>query len=407
MKKVLFVIVFLISAIAIAQEEEKESDSDSELNILTAPASPGANLLGFATSDIEKPTELSDLMLSLQTASSSFSKLISNYAVDFAPFLALKMAGDISIDGKSRDKNIIPQTFVLSLAVKNTDSTETVLNKESVYGALGFKFSIVRGNFDDTTVKQLKIIDSLQAKKILLLQDVSNTIQTDKGILELENERNKLLESHSEDSKEIKDVKAKIEKETEKVTAKVDLSNKTLVDEIDVLIQKTASKFQISRIGWSWDFAGGISSEFVDKNFSKAKINNAGLWTTGGFSFQKSGTCLALVRYLYNPNQIYANDNAVNEWDNISTLDAGFRYVYGESQSKFNLSLEAIYRSVIGNSHIDPTWRLVFNTDYAIYKNQKLTFSFGRNFDGTTTKDGNLIAALSFVKGFGNSRTIK
>jgi Tol biopolymer transport system component len=49
---------------------------------------------------------------------------------------------------------------------------------------------------------------------------------------------------------------------------------------------------------------------------------------------------------------------------------------------------------------------LVFNAAYDIGQNQQLTFSFGRNFDGTITKDGNLIAALNFVKGFGASRKI-
>ena len=46
----------------------------------------------------------------------------------------------------------------------------------------------------------------------------------------------------------------------------------------------------------------------------------------------------------------------------------------------------------------------MFNIDYAILKNQKLTFSFGKNYDGTTTKDGNLIATLGMVFGFGNKR---
>ncbi len=47
---------------------------------------------------------------------------------------------------------------------------------------------------------------------------------------------------------------------------------------------------------------------------------------------------------------------------------------------------------------------LVFNADYAIWKNQKLTFSFGKNFDGAISKGGNLIAALTFLAGFGNKR---
>ena len=151
--------------------------------------------------------------------------------------------------------------------------------------------------------------------------------------------------------------------------------------------------------------AGGISAEFVDKNFSKSRVNNAGLWSTAGYTDEKFGTGLMLVRYLYNPDKIYAKDNGVNDLGDISTLDAGFRYVLGKPQSRLNISLEAIYRSVLSNIDLDSSWRFVFNADYTIVKNQKLTFSFGRNFDGTTTKDGNLIAALTFIKGFGSSRT--
>ena len=110
MKKTVVIIMIHFSAFVFAQGDDKVVVED--LNLLTAPASPGANLLGFATSDIEKPTELTDFMVSLQSATSSLTKLPSNYAVDFVPFLLLKKAGDISLDGQSKDKNIFKQTLV-------------------------------------------------------------------------------------------------------------------------------------------------------------------------------------------------------------------------------------------------------------------------------------------------------
>lgn len=406
MKKILFILaVFQISLSVTAQTEDDKQESASDLNLLTAPASPGSSLLGFATSDIEKPTELSDLMVSLQTASSSFSKVPSSYAVDFAPFLALgKGVGDISTKGQGSNSHVIPQTFVLSLAVKNTDSTETVLNKESVYGALGFKFSIIRGKYDKVTRKQLNEIHTLQSKKIILLGKVADALVDDSVIDTLLDEKAR-AESVG-DSAKVREIKEKLEKRNGEISAEIDLENKVEIDKIDELLEQVASKFQIARIGWNWDLAGGVSTEFVNKNFSKSRVNNAGIWTTAGFSFEKSGTGLLLARYLYNPDKIFADDNAINDIDDISTFDIGVRYVYGKSQAKLNLSLEAVYRSAMGNTDIDPTWRLAFNADYAIYKNQKLTFSFGRNYDGTTNEDGNLIAALSFIKGFGNKRTV-
>jgi hypothetical protein len=65
-----------------------------------------------------------------------------------------------------------------------------------------------------------------------------------------------------------------------------------------------------------------------------------------------------------------------------------------------------MYRSVLTNSIIDPSWRLVFSVEYDIGFNQKLSFNFGRDFDGTTQKGGTLIGMLNFIAGFGNKRAI-
>ena len=57
-----------------------------------------------------------------------------------------------------------------------------------------------------------------------------------------------------------------------------------------------------------------------------------------------------------------------------------------------------------------PTWKsivgLTFNAKYSVGFNQKITFAFGRNFNGTVTKTGNLIAALNFIRGFGSNKKI-
>jgi len=56
---------------------------------------------------------------------------------------------------------------------------------------------------------------------------------------------------------------------------------------------------------------------------------------------------------------------------------------------------------------LDPSWRLVLSTEYEVAKNRKVTFSFGRNFDGAISKGGNLIAAINFIAGFGGERKVK
>lgn len=408
MKKVLFTFTFsMLSILSIAQEDKVD------LDVLRAPSSPSSNLLGIATTDIDKPTDISSFVVSIQSASNSYSKFPSNYALDFSPFyLFMKKNTDFTTDGlKSKKfKDILKQTFIISTAISNPDSTNVSFNSNSTYAAIGFKFSIFRGDFDSITTSNLDKIKILQHDLTLLnkknIQEyLSNSDDEYKELLKKREEmvKGKPLEEIEKiiDSKEYKEIEEKLslrlhnfgesQKKEEQQKIKDDIKN-------------IASEFQLERIGFSWDVNGGISNEFRNRNFNNSKVYNAGIWTNFGYTNKYGLSLLGLVRYLYNPETIYALDNSINTSDNVSTLDAGGRIVYSKSQSKFSISAEAVYRSVLSKQEIDPTWKFLLNADYSIFKNQKLTFSFGRNFDGTTTKDGNLIAALTFIKGFGNKK---
>ena len=144
--------------------------------------------------------------------------------------------------------------------------------------------------------------------------------------------------------------------------------------------------------------------EYVNKNFSNSRVYNSGLWVTTGANYKNGWTILGLARYLYNPEKIFADDLNTIKQSNVSTFDAGARIIYGHPDSRFSISTEAIYRSVLNKNTIDPSWRFILNADYDIGNNTRLTFIFGRAFNGTVSKDGNVVAALNFLKGLGNSR---
>ena len=95
-------------------------------------------------------------------------------------------------------------------------------------------------------------------------------------------------------------------------------------------------------------------------------------------------------------------DNLQNNIGNISTFDTGLRFVF--TKNKFGGGAEALYRSILSSATVKPSWRVVANADYALSDNQKIIFSFGRNFDGTVTKNGNLVAALTVLFGIGTNR---
>lgn len=404
MKKYLLLICLVFTpVITFAQDDELE------LDVLRAPASPASNLLGTATTDIDKPSDVKSFMASIQSASNSYTKFPSNYAMDFAPFYIFNKNTDFTTEGLRSEKysDIFKQTFIVSTAITRPDSTNTSLHYGSTYAALGFKFSICRGKYSETIQKRLDVIITLQNElNKLTIETIENDIKLDEEYRALLEKRKKLVSGAKTESElklivnsdDYKNVEAELSKKLAELV-KADNAEKRegLISKIKML----AADFQLERTGFSWDVNGGVSTEFRNKNFSNSKIYNAGLWTNAGYTTKGGLAFLGLVRYLYNPDKIYALDGITNEYDNLSTFDAGIRIAYSKPQSKFSCSVEAINRSVLSGSNIDPTHKLLFNADYSIFKNQKLTFSFGKDFDGTITKEGNLIAALTFIQGFG------
>lgn len=410
MKTAILLTVFFCSGTVtvLAQTEE-----GVKLDLLRAPVSPAANLLGIATTDIDKPTDVSAFILSLQSASNSFSKLPSNYAVDISPFyLFTKKRGDFTTTGLQSTKygDIFKQTFILSAAIRNEDETKTNSTVNNAYAGIGIKFSILRGEYDDETKAKLAKISNLQKK---MTDELTKTVQAwitknDPEYTALVIQRQLLLAGKTSTaleqaikSDEYKRIEALLSEKLQKFTSE---QTEQVRQEVFTEIKQLAATFQTSRVGLSWDVNGGISGEFIDRKFTNSQVYNAGVWTNFGYTTKNGIALLALVRYLYNPNQVFALDDQTNTIGNISTLDGGLRLVYAGSQSKFSASTEGIYRSVLSSNTINPSWRVVINADYAIFQNQKLTFSFGRNFDHTVSTGGNLIAALTFLAGFGNTR---
>jgi hypothetical protein len=402
----LLLFLLCISLCSLAQDGVK-------LDLLKAPVSPASNLLGFATSDIDKPTDVSAFMLSLQTATQSFTKFPANYAVDIAPFLVNNKHSDLTTTGlQSTDfKQVFKQTFVLSAAIKSPDSLETNFNAKSTYAAFGFKFSILRGNYDETTTNALNQISAMQDIMLKHLEAATKKWKekNDPEVQQLKLQRMQMTTGLTDPVELMKVVQSPAYRAIDSILSErlgnfSDEETKTVREDLNNKIKKIAADFQTSRVGFTWDFNAGLSGEFRNKKFNDSKMYNAGIWQTFGYTDKKGSSFLGLLRFQYNPDKVFAKDNAANDIGNISTFDAGARYIFSKAQSKFSCSAEAIYRSVLSSKTIDPSWRLILNADYAIFDNQKLTFSFGRNFDGTINKDGNLVAALGFLTGFGNKR---
>lgn len=406
--KIIIIFALFLSFFYYAQQESLNID------LLKAPASPASNLLDIAPSEINKPTDVSNLILNLQDFTSMF-KNNAGYALDFAPYWLCEKQTK-SLDNILKDTSIsdvIKQTFVLSVAIKNTDSTNFKLPINSVFTSLGFKFSFFRGDVSVDILNKYRDIKNIHRNIINASKISIDIVNSDTDVLkkekiisdlikklprnqttsiEIENLTNELNEQKNEMLKSLQDSK------------KDDENNFTKNSE---LIKEKLKDFTIKRTGFLWDFAGGTSLQFKEKQFNNSRVYNAGLWTVLGYAFEKSGTPLFLLRYMYNPKSDWMTIEDFKPNGNFSTFDAGVKYEYSPKDSKFTGSVEGLYRSFISGSDLKPTWKCVLNLDYAIFPNQHLTLSLGKDFDNNIIKNGNVIAGLSFLSGIGTKRKIQ
>ena len=403
-KAILLFFLFATSSVSLYSQIDT---TKIKLDLLRAPSSPAANLLGFATSDIQKPTDVTELMLTLQSATNNFSGLPSNYAVDIAPFqfFDTKNLTTDKLDAKSFG-SVFKQSFLFSFGIRNPNTEVEEFNVDNFYNSLGFKFSLLRGNVDPETMAQLQELKEIQrtiAYNINL--GLEDAILEDKQYSELRQQRANIIRSYNGDLKYQQDtnyirIQNKMSQRHNIVRAEIITRESEKLEELNNI----SKKLKVERYGPFIDLAGGTSLEFVNRKFNHSRMYNAGAWLTFGHNGRKGLSALGLVRYLHNPDKIFADDAGTIKTNDISTLDGGGRLIYSQKDSRFRFSGEAIYRSALNKNTIDPSWRLIVNAEYDIGNNQVLTFSYGRNFDGVVTKDGNIIAALNFIKGFGGKR---
>lgn len=410
MKKVIIILLLAISFYAGKSQNKSNIDSvlkamdyTASFDLLEAPASPAFNLMGISASSIERPTSLNSFRLSIQNASSNFSKFPSNYSAEFAP------AGIFNIKDQTLAKfnstklyDVFWQSFSVSFGFTRTNSNDTEKEDSTMSAKLGIglKFSIIRPHWDDSTQKY---IDSITYYLDYTIGERRNWFTTHPLILKIEDSIRVVNgsalpgQSKADSIMHLQQRKTIVQLSLIKNFDKVDsLANKNL--------KRLAKGLKITRKGPFLDFATGLVLDFPDDRFDNSNVAKAGAWLTGGYENGAKGlSVLCIGRYLYQPDKIFADDSGKIKSKNISTLDGGARLAYSGAQGKFSVSAEAIYRSVLNDNIIKPSWRFTFNAEYSVGFNQKITFAVGRNFDGVITKSGNLIAALNFIKGFGGS----
>ncbi|WP_347218222.1 hypothetical protein [Chryseobacterium sp.] len=397
--KLIYVLLLALLFHFYSGQEEKGID----LDVLRAQASPGANLLGIANSDIEKPTDLKSIMVSLREGTSNFSSLPTSFAIDLAPF---KLNGNYQdLRTTSNFATTFKQTFVTSLAYKGLKEDEELNIEEKSRIGLGIKFSIKRGELSNETMNALNKIHEVHE----VLEDRRvNENETNQELARLDAINKSLLQKkrflEDEGKKETTEYK-ELEKQIEETLVKIENHHKRNVDD-EAKIQeatKIAKDIKLERFGFFLDMSAGTVLDFRQNKFNNSQISKVGTWLTGGYNWQKNpSSFIFMARYLYNPDSALANPSLKKE--NLHTLDMGSRLIFKLFDERFLLSGECMYRSILNKSDFDASWKYLLNFEYELTKNQKLTFLFGKDFEGNYEKKGNLIVALNLLVGLGKMK---
>jgi len=347
----------MIATVVIARSQSIDT-ARIKLDLLRAPSSPGANLLGFAVSDIERPSDVSEFMLTLQSATNSNSLIPSSYAVDLAPFWMFRAKG-LTADKFNSVKfsDVFRQSFVISTAIRNTDSSND-FNPLNLYQSFGTKFSIVRGKLSNKTISTLDSIHLIQSEIASGVNlALKQKLESDSIYKALDDSlKAKLNIPMDPNHPVVQAIMKKIEQRLEIIKIGIVES----YDESLKKLEKEAASFKIERFGFFIDFAGGISLEYVNRTFNQSRVYNAGAWLTFGANYQNGLSIMGITRYLQNPEKVFADDQGILKNEDVGTFDAGARIIYNATGSRFSASTEAIYRSVLTKNTIDPSLAMGF-----------------------------------------------
>ena len=413
--KLKHLLLFLLLVAGAAPAFAQQKDTVVNFDQLRAPSSPAFNLLGISPTDIERPKNPTDFAFSVGNASNNLSTVPKSYALEIAPFWVFggKSSFEQFIDNKNVGNNI-KQTFVFSLGSTTANSVKDSSEFRQI--GISVKFSILRGNVGkeftkwDSTVTKVLTQYTESSKKI---RDSLRNADT-AAINQLRKLRLQSVTSDPEKAAAIaKAIQSMVDAQNTKALALIhkndSTKNKAYVTQLSQLSNQTSFR----RYGFTMDWAAGTVIDFPDSSFNRSYLSKFATWLTFGYEGQNGSNIMFLVRYAANFNRFYRNDlNQVVKDIDIGDLDLGLR-LYKDFTDKLTLSAEYINRLPFYNdnnytsNHVSTpsrTDKYDFSLNYKVGKNQNLSFTYGKNFDNTVVKSGNLIAAVNYMIGLGSAR---
>ncbi len=411
MKKIFFIsLSFLL--IDLSLEAQVTPTVDTTIDQLQVPSSPAFNLLGIAPNSIDRPKNPTDFALALGNASSGFTTIPKDFAMEFAPgwVFGKKRASFEDFKSNKVGKNI-GQTSVISIGT-TTDKSQ-IDTTEYRKLAIAYKVSIVRGHLGEEFKKWGDSITTLLNEVSSCAAFELNKLQESDALWNLYKSR--IHDSNKDTAKAYQNL---LTKRNDLLYQKADSAEQIIDNDKNIIttLKGLQSRSDFNRYGFKLDFALGGVWDYPDSNFQNSNFSKFSSWLTFGYQEDDSKIgILGVLRFSENVNRYFRNNlNRVVNNINYGEFDLGVR-LFLDATTKFTLSFEYLSRLPIyssdkfaKNSIFQPekSNRYVFSANYKVNKNQNLAFTLGKNFDDTYIKEGNIIAALNFLIGFGSSRPV-
>lgn len=393
--------------VTIINSNGQKPDSTLTLNSLKSPVSPASTLLGINSSEIQKPTDLTGLLVSVRNATNDFTSLPTSFAVDIAPKWLFDNKS-ISLQDYFSNKvgDNIKQSFLISYA--------QMLQKDKNYDGLkqgiGIKFSICRGLIKDqkyiNTIKKVRELHTMEfkledeyTKKHGSVEDSDEFKKLDAMLINATTEKDKIIINELMQEMEARYNDAMMKE----VNSKMESLYAEVID-----LEQTITPV---RKGFILDFSAGTIIKYDSSKINRSSLTNNSIWITIGYDGFKTDpadnsyfSILGLSRIVINnADELYkaGKNERYTAWDN------GVRLAFNTTNQKFTFSGEVISRKLFNTPSVgkDFVTKYLFSTELQIGKNQRLSFTYGRDFENRITKDGNVIGLLNFVTGFFGKKT--
>ncbi|MEM1321347.1 MAG: OmpH family outer membrane protein [Bacteroidota bacterium] len=393
--------------------------TDLKLSLLQVPSAPAFNLLGIEPSAISTPKDVKNFLVSLANASQSLSVLPNSFAMEIAPLMILRR-DHISLTDylSNRVGENIWQSFTISLGTNTIDSIPGISPATSNV-AIAAKFSIFRGRVTTGAIDTLLRVDSILAQINAGTYRITDSLIQTLPAYQAINTQFEALAAQIRLNPEYRNTteyKTKTAQLNELITAFNSDSTYRFQQAVNSFSQEVnqltaeVNGLVFNRVGFKLDAAFGLVYDFPFQETDSAALKTIGAWLTGGQVIKLEGQKQRILSFLGSARLLSNQDQMTraNIGDPISiadntNLDVGAKIDFN-SESSLALSVEYLQRFPLNNDTLDPTYRLAFNGSYQLAPNYQISLTFGRNFDGTITEGGNLLAALHFFGTFGGRR---